>query len=215
MVRQFSLHTPITQSSVAAGTAVTVTFSKFFAEAGPGISFASNRRNCALTFGVKYLIPLLCLLATHTLSFSQSPSRFLIRSCDRRLCEFFSGFCLARHWASNPRSEATISWMPESLLPSSQSTTVWTFFITILHWLNTSFSVQGQLIQATARSNLTGPVAGELGQVIFKVLHAHSPGQCRKGLHVPWCLWPRHDCHCTLWSIDCLDHQQRPPSKQR
>jgi len=118
---------PITQSSVAAGTAVTVTFSKFFAEAGPVISIASNRRNCVLTFGVKYLIPLLCLLATHTLSFSQSPSRFLIRSCNRRLREFISGFWLARHWASNPRSEATISWMPESLLPSSHSTTVWAF----------------------------------------------------------------------------------------
>ncbi|KAF9474913.1 hypothetical protein BDN70DRAFT_884344 [Pholiota conissans] len=33
-------------------TAVTVTFSQFFAEAGPGISISSNRKNCQLTFGV-------------------------------------------------------------------------------------------------------------------------------------------------------------------
>ncbi|PPQ87793.1 hypothetical protein CVT25_008837 [Psilocybe cyanescens] len=33
-------------------TAVTVTFSQFFAEAGPGISISQNRKNCQLTLGV-------------------------------------------------------------------------------------------------------------------------------------------------------------------
>ena len=37
--------------------------------------------------------------------------------------------------------------------------------------LNTLFSVQGELIQATAHSTLTGPVPGKLGEVIFKVFH--------------------------------------------
>ena len=31
---------------------MTVTFSKFWAEAGPGISASSNRKNCQLTFTV-------------------------------------------------------------------------------------------------------------------------------------------------------------------
>ncbi|KAJ2922369.1 hypothetical protein H1R20_g14721, partial [Candolleomyces eurysporus] len=34
-------------------TAVTVTFSEFFAEAGPGIPIRNNRKACQLTFGVK------------------------------------------------------------------------------------------------------------------------------------------------------------------
>ncbi|KAJ2915662.1 hypothetical protein MD484_g4741, partial [Candolleomyces efflorescens] len=34
-------------------TAVTVTFSQYYAEAGPGIPISANRKNCALTFGVK------------------------------------------------------------------------------------------------------------------------------------------------------------------
>jgi len=33
-------------------TAVTVSFSEYYAEAGPGISISSNRKNCRLTFGV-------------------------------------------------------------------------------------------------------------------------------------------------------------------
>ncbi|TFK33324.1 hypothetical protein BDQ12DRAFT_768673 [Crucibulum laeve] len=33
-------------------TAVTVTFSQYYAEAGPGISISQNRKNCQLTFGV-------------------------------------------------------------------------------------------------------------------------------------------------------------------
>ncbi|TFK60247.1 hypothetical protein BDN72DRAFT_883694, partial [Pluteus cervinus] len=33
-------------------TAVTVTFSEFYAEAGPGIPISDNRRNCQLTFNV-------------------------------------------------------------------------------------------------------------------------------------------------------------------
>ncbi|TFK28356.1 hypothetical protein FA15DRAFT_701034 [Coprinopsis marcescibilis] len=33
-------------------SAVTVTFSEYFAQAGPGIPIAQNRRNCRLTFGV-------------------------------------------------------------------------------------------------------------------------------------------------------------------
>ncbi|KAG2023659.1 hypothetical protein CC2G_001290 [Coprinopsis cinerea AmutBmut pab1-1] len=34
-------------------TAVTVTFSQYYAEAGPGIPISANRKNCRLTFGVK------------------------------------------------------------------------------------------------------------------------------------------------------------------
>lgn len=34
-------------------TAVTVTFSQFYAEAGPGISISSNRKACQLTLGVR------------------------------------------------------------------------------------------------------------------------------------------------------------------
>ncbi|KAH6905786.1 secreted protein [Coprinopsis sp. MPI-PUGE-AT-0042] len=33
-------------------TAVTVSFSEYYAEAGPGIAISSNRKNCRLTFGV-------------------------------------------------------------------------------------------------------------------------------------------------------------------
>ncbi|TFK28359.1 hypothetical protein FA15DRAFT_701037 [Coprinopsis marcescibilis] len=33
-------------------TAVTVSFSEYYAEAGPGIPISSNRKNCRLTFGV-------------------------------------------------------------------------------------------------------------------------------------------------------------------
>ena len=43
---------PLTASSPADKTAVTVTFSEFWAEAGPGISASANRKNCQLTFGV-------------------------------------------------------------------------------------------------------------------------------------------------------------------
>ena len=38
---------------IADKTAVTVTFSEFFAEAGPGISASKNRKACQLTLGVK------------------------------------------------------------------------------------------------------------------------------------------------------------------
>ena len=37
---------------LAERTAVTVTFSEFFAEAGPGITISKNRKACQLTFGV-------------------------------------------------------------------------------------------------------------------------------------------------------------------
>ena len=36
-------------------TKVDVVFDRLYAEAGPGIAANSNRRNCALTFGVKYV----------------------------------------------------------------------------------------------------------------------------------------------------------------
>lgn len=35
-------------------TAVTVTFSQYFVEAGPGINASQNRKNCQLTLLVKY-----------------------------------------------------------------------------------------------------------------------------------------------------------------
>jgi len=52
----------MTHGLVADRTAVTVTFSQYWAEAGPGIAISSNRKNCQLTFGVKYVTPLLYLL---------------------------------------------------------------------------------------------------------------------------------------------------------
>jgi hypothetical protein len=54
----YSLHSrdllsPIlTFPSTADKTAVTVTFSEFYAEAGPGIPIRNNRKACQLTFGV-------------------------------------------------------------------------------------------------------------------------------------------------------------------
>jgi hypothetical protein len=40
-------------SHIADRTAVTVTFSEFFAEAGPGIPISQNRKACQLTLGVE------------------------------------------------------------------------------------------------------------------------------------------------------------------
>jgi len=117
-----SLYRLIIHSSIAARTTVTVTFSKYYAEDGPNILREHNRRNCQLTFGVKYAILLWRLLVTHTLSFSQSSSRFLIWSCHCRLRKFFLHELTTQ--ASNSRSEAFTSWMTRSLLPSSQPTTV-------------------------------------------------------------------------------------------
>jgi len=102
-------HTLITHGVVADRTAVTVTFSQYWAEAGPGIAISSNRKNCQLTFGVKYVTPLLYLLTMLIFSLPQSPSRFLIRHCYCRLCEFLFGCWLTGHLASNSRSGVTIS----------------------------------------------------------------------------------------------------------
>ena len=38
---------------VAEKSAVTVTFSQYYAEVGPGIAISSNRKNCQLTLGVQ------------------------------------------------------------------------------------------------------------------------------------------------------------------
>jgi len=40
---------------IAQKTAVTVTFSQYFAEVGPGIPLSAARKNCQLTFGVQYV----------------------------------------------------------------------------------------------------------------------------------------------------------------
>jgi len=119
------LSIPVTDKSIADRTAVTVTFSQYSAEAGPGVSIGNNRKNCQLTFGIKYVLPLLRLLVIPILSLLQAPWRLLIWRCDYWLCEYFLGLWLDRHSSSDSCSEATISWMPELLLLSRQSTTVW------------------------------------------------------------------------------------------
>ena len=88
MARQFSLHTPITHNNIAARTAITVMYNAYNVEAGPAIPTGLNRKNCRLAFAGKCVVPLMRLLATLTLSPSQSSSRFLIRNCHRRLREF-------------------------------------------------------------------------------------------------------------------------------
>lgn len=40
---------------IADHTAVTVTFSQYYAEVGPGIPISANRKNCQLTLGVRYV----------------------------------------------------------------------------------------------------------------------------------------------------------------
>ncbi|RXW18988.1 hypothetical protein EST38_g6865 [Candolleomyces aberdarensis] len=87
-------------------TAVTVTFSQYYAEAGPGIPISANRKNCALTFGV------------------QVPPGFTfgVATVDYR------GFYQ----------------LDRSVTAAQQSI----------------YYFQGNLQQATARSNLVGPVSG-------------------------------------------------------
>jgi len=72
----------VTHKSIADRTAVTVTFSQYSAEAGPGVSIGNNRKNCQLTFGIKYVLPLLQLLVIPILSLLQAPWRLLIWHCD-------------------------------------------------------------------------------------------------------------------------------------
>ncbi|KAJ3532225.1 hypothetical protein NMY22_g7832 [Coprinellus aureogranulatus] len=88
-------------------TAVTVTFSEFYAEAGPGISISKNRKQCQLTFGV-----------------SVPPGfTFGVASVDYR------GY-----------------YQLDSKVTASQSSI---------------YYFQGEIVQATARSNLAGPVDGK------------------------------------------------------
>ncbi|KAF9531276.1 hypothetical protein CPB83DRAFT_892110 [Crepidotus variabilis] len=88
-------------------TAVTVTFSQYFAEAGPGIPISHNRKNCALTFGINV------------------PPGFTygIASVDYRGYYFLDKKVIANQSAI--------------------------------------YYFQGQTLQASARSNITGPIDGE------------------------------------------------------
>ncbi|TEB35226.1 hypothetical protein FA13DRAFT_1772365 [Coprinellus micaceus] len=86
-------------------TAVTVTFSQYYAEVGPNIPISSNRRNCRLTFGV-----------TVPPGFT-----FGVANVDYR------GY-----------------YQLDSKVTASQ---------------NSLYYFQGQLVQATARSDLVGPIS--------------------------------------------------------
>ncbi|TEB35279.1 hypothetical protein FA13DRAFT_1624387, partial [Coprinellus micaceus] len=87
-------------------TAVTVTFSEFYAEAGPGISISKNRKQCQLTLGVS--VP--------------AGFTFGVASVDYR------GY-----------------YQLDNKVTASQQSI---------------YYFQGEIIQATARSNLNGPVSG-------------------------------------------------------
>ncbi|KAJ2916828.1 hypothetical protein MD484_g3534, partial [Candolleomyces efflorescens] len=95
-------------------SAVTVLFSQFYAEAGPGISISANRKNCALTFGVK--VP--------------PGFTFGIANVDYR------GY-----------------YQLDSKVTASQQSI---------------YYFQGQVKQATARSNLVGPVPGKSVTLVGK-----------------------------------------------
>jgi len=88
-------------------SAVTITFSKFCAKAGPGISFAKNRKNCQLSLGLQ--IP--------------QGFAFTVPSIDYR-----------GHFQLDDNVTAA---------------------------LQSSYDFQGQVQQATARVNLTGPIRGD------------------------------------------------------
>ncbi|KAF9045072.1 hypothetical protein BJ165DRAFT_1389023 [Panaeolus papilionaceus] len=88
-------------------TAVTVTFSQFYAEAGPGIPISANRKNCQLTVGVR--VPP---------GFS-----FGIANVDYRGYYYLDSKVTANH--------------------------------------QSIYYFQGQLVEATARSTITGPVLGK------------------------------------------------------
>lgn len=133
-------------SRAADKTAVTVTFSEFYVEAGPGIPISANRKQCQLALGVKV------------------PAEFTFGVVG---VDYVSHSSACKSFASStqcPGSEVTTNLTARSRHRSSQ------FFIVSV--LSTSYVfdrelnhllalVQGQLVQSTARSSLTGPVAGK------------------------------------------------------
>ncbi|EAU93248.2 hypothetical protein CC1G_11230 [Coprinopsis cinerea okayama7 len=127
-------------------TAVTVTFSQYYAEAGPGIPISANRKNCRLTFGVK--VP--------------AGFTFGIATVDYVRVDWFD--LQVQSTKNSSQSAGTINSITRLLPHSNPCITVGIpspSNVTVIDLIDLiQLPVQGLLAQATARSELVGPVDG-------------------------------------------------------